>query len=460
MQDIFTKVRETLSRYEMIAPKDGIIVALSGGPDSVCLLHVLHELKDELDVRLVVAHYDHGLRPDEDEAETQFTRDLAASLNLPFETEKASCLFEGRPPSLEEKARNARYAFLERVRKKAQAHKIALGHNLNDQAETVIMRLLRGSGPSGLAGIPPMRNKTIIRPLIQVRREEIEAFLAARNLSYVTDSSNLQARYLRNRIRQEVIPLLTSYQPRLVEHLGQMAETLRGENEYLDQIAEDWLNREAAPGPGGELSVPLSAFAGLIRPLRNRVTRRIIKRVKKDLRRISHEHIQSVSILAGAARPQGVLNLPKGMTIIKSYDRLHFTASRPAKAGPFNYSLSGPGTIHLEEIGRTLSIEEMETAGDLGLEAPPGIAYLDADKLQYPLLLRNFRPGDRFMPLGMKGHKKVKAFFADLKIPSYLRNATPILIYRDTPVWICGFRIDERFKVTPLTRKVLKVTIE
>jgi len=257
-----------------------------------------------------------------------------------------------------------------------------------------------------------------------------------------------------------VIPLLTGYQPRLLEHLGQMAETLRGENEYLDQIAEDWLNREAAPGPGRDLSIPVPAFAGLIRPLRNRVTRRIIKRVKKDLRRINHEHIQSVSLLAGAARPQGVLNLPEGMTVIKAYDRLHFTASRPAKAGPFNYSLRGPGTVHLEEIGRTLSIEDMETPGDLDPVVPPAIAYLDADKLQFPLLLRNFRPGDRFIPLGMKGHKKVKDFFADLKIPSPLRNATPILFYRDTLVWICGFRIDERFKVTPHTRKVLKVTIE
>ena len=213
-------------------------------------------------------------------------------------------------------------------------------------------------------------------------------------------------------------------------------------------------------GSGRCISIPLPAFARLSQALRNRVTRRIIKSIKKDLRRISREHIVAISRLALAPRPQGILNLPKGLTIKKSYDRLHFMASQPGKAGRFEFFLPGPGTFHVEEIGRTISVVKMERDKDLDFESPPMIAYLAADKLQFPLLLRNFRPGDRFIPLGMKGHKKVKDFFVDLKIPSPLRDATPILFSKDTPVWICGFRIDERFKVTPHTRKVLKVTIE
>ena len=190
------KVKRTISRHQMIPEGDSVIVAVSGGPDSVCLLHILHELKIELHIHLVVAHFDHGLRPAEDESETAFVRGLAESLDLPFETAKGHLLAKKTRGSREEVARNARYAFLERVRKKHKAQKIALGHNLNDQAETILMRLLRGSGPSGLTGIPPCRDGSIIRPLIEIERTEIGNYLKAKKLTSVTDSSNLKTDYL------------------------------------------------------------------------------------------------------------------------------------------------------------------------------------------------------------------------------------------------------------------------
>ena len=236
-KDIVRKVKETIFRYQMVDPGDLCILGVSGGPDSVCLLHILHELRGELEIRLVVAHYDHGLREKEDEAETRFVRRLASSLALPFESEKASLLKEGITSSVEERARNARYAFFESLKDKLCAQKIALGHNLNDQAETVLMRLLRGSGPSGLAGIPPSRENTIIRPLIEIRREEIESYLKSRELTYVIDSSNLQTDYLRNKIRLELLPRLLEYQPRLIDHLGQLASIIWGDNKYLETPA-------------------------------------------------------------------------------------------------------------------------------------------------------------------------------------------------------------------------------
>ncbi|MDP6180938.1 MAG: tRNA lysidine(34) synthetase TilS, partial [Desulfatiglandales bacterium] len=234
------KVKETLSRYGMIDPGDLVIVAVSGGPDSVCLLDILHELKAELAVRLVVAHYNHGLRGGEDESETRFVRHLASAMNFPFETENASFFIEGKTASLEERARNARYEFLERLKGKLHAQKIAMGHHLNDQAETVLMRLLRGSGPSGLAGIPPKRDDTIIRPLIELKREEIDSYVKRRELSYRVDRSNFDTRYLRNKIRLELLPLLLEYQPQFVEHLGQLAVILREDDKYLETEAEKW----------------------------------------------------------------------------------------------------------------------------------------------------------------------------------------------------------------------------
>ena len=457
--DIVRKVKETIFRYDMLDPGDLCIVGVSGGPDSVCLLDILHELREALEIRLVVAHLDHGLREKEDEAETRFVRDLASSMALAFETEKASLLREGVTSSVEERARNARYAFFEKLKDKLDAQKIAVGHNLNDQAETVLMRLLRGSGPSGLTGIPPNRENTIIRPLIEVKREEIESYLKTRNLSYVIDSSNLETDYLRNRIRLELLPRLLEYQPRLIEHLGQLSRIMGSDNNYLEAHAEDWVAREGEQNAAGDILIPAPSFIELPEPIRNRVTRHLLRKVRKTLRSIDHGHIESVYVLAKSKKPQGILNLPNGLTVKRIYDKLAFMADDADESVAFHYHLDGVGTHYLEEIGRSITLEEIERDADLNLQSQQWTAYLDADKLQYPLILRNFRPGDRFVPLGMAGHKKIKDFFIDLKIPSEMRVLTPILVNQDTPVWVCGHRIDDRFKVTSETRRILKVAI-
>ena len=459
IKEIFKKVKQTISRYRMTSPGDLCIVAVSGGPDSVCLLHILHELEQELGIKLVVAHYDHGLREAEDEAETQFVQDLASSMNLPFETERASFLRKESTSSLEEKARNARYGFLERLKDRLQAQKIAVGHNLNDQTETILMRLLRGSGPPGLAGIPPHRDNMIIRPLIETKRDEIEAYLTARELSYVIDSSNLETRYLRNRIRLQLLPSLLEYQPRLLELLGKMAVVLREDDNYLQGEAEHWLEMESQTGKKGEILIPVSSFSSLPLPLRNRVTRNLIMRLKRTLRRIDQSHIESVYDLALSKKPQGSLDLPDGLTVKRIYDKLAFTLFNGEKTDAFHYLLQGPGTFYLDRIARSITLVEMEGAVEVTPNNHEWTAYLDADKLQYPLVVRNFRPGDRFVPLGMTGQKKIKDYFIDLKIPSDIRASIPLLISQDTPVWICGHRIDDRFKVTSATRRILKVTL-
>jgi len=457
-KETIKKVRETIIRYGMTDPGDLLVVAVSGGPDSVCLLDILNQLSDDLEVRLVVAHFNHGLRQAEDEHETRLVRKLAESMDLPFETEKTSLLGEGSA-SMEERARDARYEFFEKVRERSHARKIAVGHNLNDQAETVLMRLLRGSGPSGLAGIPPIRDNRIIRPLIEVKREDIESYIAARGLPYAIDSSNLDIRYLRNRIRIELMPMMLGYQPQLVEHLGRLATILRGEDSYMEGQAADWVERETEPGPNSDISVPVSSFMKLPGPFRNRVARHLLKKIGNGLRRIDHDHIQSISSLANGVSPQGMTDLPNGLVVKKVYDTLTFSSGEEQGVLESSYILEGPGTLHMEHMGRSISIEEKEVGADHDMGDSEWTAYLDAGRLEYPLLVRNFRPGDRFIPLGMKGHKKIKDFFIDLKVPSEVRAAIPILTSQDKVVWVCGYRIDERFKVTPRTKKILKVTV-
>jgi tRNA(Ile)-lysidine synthase len=453
------KVKHTISRHQMISEGDCVIVAVSGGPDSVCLLSILHALKDELHIHLVVAHFDHGLRPAEDESETAFVRTLAESLKLPFETARGRLLAKKARGSREEVARNARYAFLERVRKKHKAQKIAFGHNLNDQAETILMRLLRGSGPSGLTGIPPCRDGSIIRPLIEIERLEIENYLKATKLASVTDSSNLKTDYLRNKIRLELMPLLEVHQPQLTRLLAQTAEILRDEDDYLEQIAEAWFDRNVEQSPHHIFRVPVTSFLALPVALRRRVIRNVIGKVKKDLGRISWDHIEAIRRLAQAEKPQAALNLPGKLTVKRIYGRLMFSTSVKREPRPFHYTLHGAGTYDFNEMGLSLSIEEIRKRKGLRLRGSKWTALLDAVKLRFPLTLRTFKAGDRFIPFGMKGHKKLKDFFVDLKVPLEQRYSTPILCCDDAPVWVCGFRIDDRFKVTDETKRVLKITM-
>jgi tRNA(Ile)-lysidine synthase len=443
----------------MIRPGDLVVAAVSGGPDSVCLLHILHQLKDALHFRLIVAHFDHGLRPGEDESETRFVQRFAETLNLPFETAKGRLLAKKTPGSMEESARNARYAFLEKVRVKHRAGKIALGHNLNDQAETIVMRLLRGSGPSGLTGIPPLRDGLIIRPLVEIERREIEKYLNAGKLAFVTDSSNLRTDFFRNKIRLELMPLLERHQPRLAPLLGQTAEILRDENVYLERITEAWLKKQISTTPENSFHVSLNSFMDLPISLRRRAIRQLIGMVKKDLRRITWDHIEAVQKVAEAQKPQAVLKLPGGIEVRRTYDQLGFHAGHKKGRAPFYYTFHSLGQYRIKEIGRTLSIKDIRDRKGLRLRRSAWTAYLDGEKLRFPLTLRPFKPGDRFMPLGMKGHKKLKDFFVDLKVPLEQRRSTPILFCGDTPVWVCGFRIDDRFKVTPETKTVLKITL-
>jgi tRNA(Ile)-lysidine synthase len=416
-------------------------------------------MQDDFSIGLVAAHFDHGLRPQEDEAETEFVRRLARSMDLPFECAKWVTSANRKGASLEERARDARYAFLEDIRIKHRARKIALGHTLDDQAETVLMRLLRGTGPSGLAGIPPMRNNTFIRPLLDLKKEDILSYLSLRKLSHVLDSSNLQTEFLRNKIRLEWMPRLLKMQPRLLEHLGHLARVLREENRYMDHQAEAWVDQAMAMPSEKEIAIPVPPFLALPVALRNRVIRCILGKVKKDLRGLDQGHIQAVYDLAASEKPQGRLSLPRGLMVERAYDTLLVTRMPPGENTTFHYVLEGPGKTCIPEIGRSITISLLqEKPGDI-TDASPETAYLDGDKIHFPLILRNFEPGDRFVPLGMQGHRKVKDFFIDLKIPSGDRAATPILFHEKRPVWICGLRIDDRFKVTPGTKRILKATL-
>ena len=459
MKKTLQKVRHTLNRYEMIRGGDRIVVAVSGGPDSVCLLDILCRLRHDLGIKLYAAHFDHGLRPGEDKDETRVVESLAKSLDLPFVTKKAGPGLEGAGP-LEERARNARYDFLYQAVEKFSAQKIATGHTLNDQSETVLMRMLRGSGVTGLAGIPPVRDDMVIRPLIHITREEILSYLGQRGLGYATDSSNAEIHFLRNRIRRELLPQLREIQPRVVELLGRTAEIMRLDDAWMAGIAEKWVVQTARIRQGRDVSIPLTSFMLLPDAMKYRVIRHALMLTAGTLRKISMGHIEEAARLTLRDKPQASINLPNGLRAQRIYDRLIFTREEKKELDEFSYTLDSPGSFDLEILGCTVTAQECDRTEIAYGHATPWTAFLNADPLSFPLEVRNFRAGDRFVPLGMSGHRKLKDFFIDLKIPLEDRMRIPILTHMKQPVWVCGFRIDERYRVTDQTRKVLKVTVD
>jgi len=451
------KVRKSILKYRLVEPGDRIVVAVSGGPDSVCLLDVLSCLSPDLQVGLVVAHFDHGLRSDEDQDETRFVASLAAVRNLPFETKSAR--LDARGGSLEDRARRARYRFLEEVRRRFSAEKIALGHQRNDQAETVLMRLLRGSGTGGLSGIAPIRDGRVIRPILELSRNEIETYLGDRGLSFKTDPTNQDERFLRNRIRSRMIPSLEQYQPQVIDILAQTADILREDHEYLEKVAREWLDQRMRTQRTGSVEIDVAEFLELPPAIGKRVIRHCIDHMGEGLSGVTWRHINAVCQLAGGKRSQGTVRLPKGLVVQRTYGRLSFGKGSLPTPEDYLYILKGPGRYHIKDVSSSLFVEEMCGRLPSFHKGDPWTAYFDARKISYPLVLRNFKPGDKFVPLGMHGHKKVKDFFIDRKLPRPVRSRLPILLSGESILWVCGMMVDERVKVSGDTEKVLKVSL-
>jgi len=444
----------------MISSGDTVVVAVSGGPDSVCLLKILFQLQRWLNISLIVAHLDHGLRPQEDEKETEFVANLAKRLNLTLAYDKANNVTKAHGISIEEKAREIRYQFLEKVLDEHHAQKVALGHNMNDQAETVLMHLLRGAGPTGLSGIPPIREGRFIRPLINVTRDEIHTYLKQKGIPFMMDSSNLEKRYLRNKIRLELIPLLLNYQPRLIEHLGELAFLCRQEDQFIEEEANKGLQMVTLDSSDHSLDLSLTTFKNLPTPLQYRTIRQAIKRVKGNLRRIDIGHIKAIIDLANNMRPQIKMNLPENLIVKKIYGTLRFSLGTETETGDFSHYIKNTGRFKIHEINQTILLEEISKKDFLGSSPSLREAFLDLDRLQWPLRVRNFRAGDKLIPLGLNSFKKVKDIFIDNKIPSEERKKIAILENCNDIVWLCGIRIDNRYRIKEKTKRILRCKIE
>jgi len=456
---LLAKLKKTVGKYKLLSPGDKVLVAVSGGPDSVCLLATLHALSGELGISLHIAHLDHMFRGRESADEALFVARFAEKLGLPstIESIDVALLCRERGLSVQAGAREARYAFLSRAAETIGASRIATGHTATDQAETVLLRLLRGAGSTGLSGIPPMRGQ-FIRPLIESTREEVLEHLAQSGLAFVTDPSNTKPLYTRNRIRLELMPVLRRFNPRIVETLAAEAALLKDESDALDLVVKSAAQAVAAK-QGDGFVVQREAFLALHPAIRRRLLRRLADDLADGPTGLTAIQVDEALQFMSLAATGRTMRLPSELTIERTYEQ--FIIGPSAAAAPLSSQLMVPGSTPVPEFGiivETILCNEQE--------APPDTNYywqalFDYDKIGLPLQIRNRRPGDRFHPSGLGGKsKKLQDLFVDAKIPRRRRDAVPLLCSGTEVLWIMGMRIDQRFLAQAGTKKRLLVRVK
>ena len=461
---LLNQVKRTIERHHLLEKGDRLIVGVSAGMDSMVLLHLLNAYRETYDLSLIIAHVNHGLRPEESEKEAELVRNEARRLGFPFEYGKFNVKefqkLGGFSP--QDAARRIRFHFFADLVQKYRAQKIALGHNADDQVETVLLRLLRGSGLEGLKGILPNRQGRIIRPLIEVWKEEIKSFAIEKKIPFLLDSSNLKKDYLRNRLRLALIPFIEKeYQPSFKEIVLRSSNFLREENDYLEKGAGE-AYRKIIKEENDTLSFRLSEYRFLHQAIQWRVIKKMLERICARERGVDegewlnvHEICQKLE----QSSPSFLLELPQGVWVEKRYERVLFGKGRVKPIQPFEVQVVSSGRNFIEEIGKEVVMEEASVDKFGDLSGPSHTAFMDYESLQFPLKIRNFRPGDRFQPLGAKGTQKLKEFFIDHKIPRFERANIPLVISAEMIAWVVGYRIDERVKVTEKTKRILKVTV-
>ncbi len=448
-------VARSIREQRLFAPGDTIIVALSGGADSTALLDLLSRLPG-LSPRLVAAHLNHCLRGPESDRDEEFVRSLAEQYRIPLECRRVDVKEHSRRErlNLEDAGRRARIGFLSELRDSRQATAVALAHHADDQAETVLMRLLRGAGPGGLAGMPYRNGREYIRPLLGVTRAELAAYLAERGLAWREDESNQDTAFLRNRIRHDLLPLLEQYNPAIRERLAATAAVMSDEHHLLNQLAMEVVDR-ACTMDGDTYTCSVKHLTEEPPALRRRILRLLLERLAGNLDHFTGRHIAAMEHLLDSPRPNAALNLPQRITVLREYGSLvlrrTFATPLPAMGelaitGTGHYPLPGGASLTLTSVPAAAVFEPL--ASDTALINP--------DRNPFPWHVRMFQNGDRIVPFGMTGSKKVKELFIDAKVPLSQRRSIPLLFCGDTLLWVCGLRASQLARLDDTSDRAIR----
>lgn len=485
---VLDQVRTTITRHSLITRGDKVVVGVSGGPDSLTLLHSLCALREELQIELHVAHLNHQLRGSDSDADAAFVARLASEWGLPatIESRDVNAYARKQRLSLEEAARQARYAFLAEVAQRVGARVIAVAHNADDQAETVLMHFLRGAGMAGLRG---MRYKSeirdwgveiprrklqlqisalyLIRPLLDVTRAEIENYCKENSFTPRFDQSNLDTTLFRNRLRQEVLPYLESLNPNLREVILRTACALTDDYAFLlTQVRTAYV--QVTREENGAIVFRRDAWHALHPALQRGTLRAAVQQLRGDFRNLAWTHIEDARHIALEKGTGTKATLPHGLQLVVGYDEFTIGGEKYFHRGAAlpDWPLLRAGCIALvipgiAELPESEWVVQTEISNQTGDKADRWTALLDFEKCNGKIFLRRRLPGDRFQPADFGGHtKSLHKFMIDEKIPRAVRPWVPLLVVDDRIIWVCGFRVDERARVTSDTHQIWRVSFK
>lgn len=458
------KVLNSIKKYNLVDAGDKIVLGVSGGPDSVCLLNILHSLESELQITIVVSHINHMLRGEESDADESHVRGLCERLGVDFFSKAINIgeYSKNAGISTEEAGREARYNEFKALAGKTGASKIAVAHNKNDQAETVLMRIIRGAGLEGLRGMDFKRG-IIIRPLLDVERGEIEEYCRRNFLDFRTDSSNLENVYTRNKLRLDLIPFINNlFDTNITESIFKMSSILKDDNDLIDSMVSTYFAQTIKGKAGSEVNLDLRLLNSYHPAIRRRIIRFAIEEIKGDLKGIQYIHIEDSVNLALSGKTGSKIHLPGNIRVLRSYGTLKiFLESKKVRQAAFDKTINIPGKTLIESENKLVEAEVYErhlnyipTADSFESEF---VKYFDYEKLNSGINIRTRREGDVFKPCNSIGTKKLKEYFIDKKIPRENRDLIALVVKGNEVVWVIGYKISDKFKVTENTKKVLKL---
>jgi tRNA(Ile)-lysidine synthase len=448
------KVKKIITKEDLIGEGDSVLLGASGGIDSTVLLFVLLEIAQQIPFKLGLAHINHALRGEESERDEDFVKDLAHRFSLPFHTKKVNVkgFASASGISLQHAGRELRYAFFGNIAKTYDYNKIAVAHTLDDQVETFLLRIIKGTGIRGLSSIP-IRRGPIIRPLLNTYRSEIEEYARQNEVSFVADSSNEKIIYERNFIRREVIPVMEKLNPALKEKIFSLLQDMTAINRIFDRRSQAFLTKKGQ-NRDRESLFSIGALTNMDEETRFRVLSDTLSSIEPRFIPL-RQHILSIEKIMKAKKPNLTVILPHDLKVKKVYTNLVFT-QRPSRAPIADQIPLTIGKNILEPFNVSLNIRTQKNTSATRLRNH-NVALFDREKVGN-ISVRTFRTGDRFVPLGMDSPVKLKDFFISRKIPKEERRLIPLLISDNDIIWVIGHRIDDRYKVTEKTREILRIT--
>ncbi|MDH4299229.1 MAG: tRNA lysidine(34) synthetase TilS [Dehalococcoidia bacterium] len=496
--ELESKVTDFIQRHGLIPRKELIVVGVSGGADSVCLLHVLAAWRKRLGIKLHIAHLNHQIRGAESQADAEYVSDLAGSLDIPvtIDRQDVAAYRTERKCSLEEAARELRYAFFAGVARRVGARRIAIGHTRDDQVETILMHILRGTGIAGLCGLAPCSplvhdsqgaslpakaptvpedqrsNILVIRPLLDITREETASYCQKHQLDPRLDSSNLSPSFFRNRLRLHLLPLLRQYNPSVDQALLRLADIAKEDNVFIEQQASG-LWGEVARQENNAIYLSKKQIAALPIALQRQLLRTAVTKLAGDNRDIEASHIEAARSLLDkpASKRTG---LPHGLVCHGGYAELVIASTSkqsqlppcpfPPLSDEFHLKVPGKTAFSGWNVLASIVREHVAFPSSQGAMSTSQracqsnlVAHFDLQKTGMNLCVRKRRPGDRFQPLGMNMPKKVHEFMVDAKIPRSWRGCIPIVSSAQQIIWVVGWRIDDRAKLTEASEEILRL---